>query len=138
MPNRFVGYHPGMATTTRRRPKPKAAAQPVWLPAQRTSYLIDSVGGVRRLAKILCVSASQPSRWRSGEERPGPVASRRLLDLDHVFSRALLLWEEPIALDWLESPNGYLDGARPIDVLGARGASAVIDALDAAQSGAFA
>jgi len=127
-----------MAATAHPAPKSKATTHPVWLPAQRTSFLIDSVGGVRRLAEILSVSASQPSRWRSGAERPGPVASRRLLDLDHVFARALLLWEEPVARDWLESPNGFLDGARPIDVLRARGASTVIDALDAAQSGAYA
>jgi putative toxin-antitoxin system antitoxin component (TIGR02293 family) len=87
---------------------------------------------------MLGVSASQPSRWRRGEERPSFVASRRLLDLDHVLARALLLWEEPVARDWLESPNGYLNGARPIDVLMTRGSGEVTDALDAAQSGAFA
>jgi len=84
------------------------------------------------------VSKSQPSRWKSGAELPGPEAARRLVDLDHALSRALLLWEPKTAVTWLESPNGYLDRARPIDVLMTRGSSEVLDALDAALSGAYA
>lgn len=123
------------ATSDRQR---KAGSGPSWMAAERAEFLIESVGGVRRLAGMLGVSASQPSRWRRGEERPSLVTSRRLLDLDHVLARALLLWEEPVAMDWLESPNGHLNGARPIDVLMTRGAGEVTDALDATQSGAFA
>jgi putative toxin-antitoxin system antitoxin component (TIGR02293 family) len=120
------------------RRRPSRSEQPSWLADERTRFLIEFYGGVRRLAGVLGVSASQPSRWQAGAERPGPEAARRLLDLDHVLARALLLWEPAVALDWLESPNGFLDHARPIDVLRTRGASEVLDALDAASSGAYA
>ncbi len=127
-----------MATSSARKRAARRTAPPVWRPQECTAFLIDSFGGVTNVARTLGVSASQPSRWRSGVERPGPETSRRLLDLTHVYSRALLLWEEPVARDWLQSPNAYLDHARPVDVLATRGASEVLDALDATQSGVYA
>lgn len=119
----------------------KAAAQKApadWSPAVRTAFLIDAFGGARKLAGALGVSSSQPTRWKSGHERPGLEAARKLLDLDHVLARAQLVWEPEAALIWLESPNAFLDGARPIDVLLLRGSSEVLDALDATMAGAFA
>jgi uncharacterized protein (DUF2384 family) len=53
------------------------------------------------------------------------------------MARATMLWTKDVAIEWLEGSNSHLDGARPIDVLKTRGSSEVIDALDAAQSGAF-
>lgn len=87
-----------------------------------------------------CCTSRRASRLAggTGKERPGPDAARRLIDLDHVLARALLIWDEGVARDWLESPNGYLGGARPVDVLITRGPSEVLDALDAVQAGAFA
>ena len=112
--------------------------QPPWLPKERIAFLIDSYGGVTKVARALGVAPSQPSRWRKGTERPGLDAARRLLDLDHVLARALLLWEPTAAHIWLESPNAHLGHARPVDVLATRGAGEVLDALDAALSGAYA
>jgi putative toxin-antitoxin system antitoxin component (TIGR02293 family) len=113
-------------------------AAPSWLPRERTQFVIDHYGGVSKLARLLGVAKSQPSRWKSGAEVPSLDTARRLVDLDHVLTRALLLWEPEAAVTWLESPNGYLDHARPIDVLMTRGASEVLDALDAALGGAYA
>ena len=62
----------------------------------------------------------------------------RLLDLDHVLGRASLVWEPEVVVDWLESPNAFLAGARPIDVLRTHGPADVVAALDATASGAFA
>jgi len=131
-----VAVTPTPITSARRR-TPRAR-DVVWLPQQRVEFLIDNFGGVTKVAAALGVSKSQPSRWKSGVELPGPEAARRLVDLDHVLSRALLLWEPETAVVWLESANGYLDHARPIDVLMTRGSSEVLDALDAALSGAYA
>lgn len=109
-----------------------------WAAQQRTVFLLDNFGGVTKLAGALDVSKSQPSRWKTGEEVPGPEAASRLLDLDYVFAFAMQAWDPAVVTDWLESPNGFLDNARPIDVLRQRGSGEVIDALRATISGGYA
>lgn len=106
--------------------------------AARTEFLISAVGSGSALADVLGVARSQPTRWRKGQESPSPQMARELVDLDHVMARALMLFPQPVAVDWLTSANSYLDQARPIDVLRTRGSSEVIDALDATMAGAFA
>lgn len=103
---------------------------------ERAAFLVEVLGGAE-LARWLGVSRSQPTRWRQGVEQPGPQAARELVDLDHVMARALMVFAAPVAIDWLTSSNGYLDGARPVDVLRLRGSADVIAALDAAESGAI-
>jgi hypothetical protein len=109
-----------------------------WGPAQRTDELAVHLGGVTALARALGVSPSQPSRWKSGKESPGPDMARRLVDLDHVVARALLVWDPEVIPDWLASPNGHLGGATPLGVLATQGPSSVLDALDAVEAGGFA
>jgi uncharacterized protein (DUF2384 family) len=111
---------------------------PAWRPVERTQFLIDSVGGVNKLARTLGVSASQPSRWRSGDEVPSPEIASRLLDLEHVVALAMQAWDPEVVMDWMTTANGFLDGALPVDVLRQRGSSEVIDALKATISGAYA
>jgi uncharacterized protein (DUF2384 family) len=48
------------------------------------------------------------------------------------------LYGPEVAREWLTSPNSYLDGARPLDVLMAEGPSDVIKAIDATIGGAYA
>lgn len=109
-----------------------------WRSAERTQFLIDVCGGVGKLADTLGVSASQPSRWKSGSEVPSAAVAARLLDLDHVIALAVQTWHPAIVMDWMTAANGFLDGAKPMDVLLQRGASEVIDALNATLSGAYA
>lgn len=111
---------------------------PAWRPAERTQFLIDTVGGVTKLARTLGVAASQPSRWRSGEEVPSPEIASKLLDLDHVVALAVQAWDPAVVMDWMTTSNGFLDGAQPIKVLLQRGSPEVIDALKATISGAYA
>jgi transcriptional regulator with XRE-family HTH domain len=111
---------------------------PDWGSAERTQFLIDTVGGVNKLAKTLGVSPSQPSRWKSGQEVPSPDVAAKLLDLDHVVALAVQSWHPAIVVDWMTTANGFLEGARPLDVLLQRGSAEVIDALRATLSGAYA
>jgi uncharacterized protein (DUF2384 family) len=53
-----------------------------------------------------------------------------LIDLEHVPARARLVWAEPAAKTWIVSANAHLEGARPIDMLAARGPGPVLDVLD--------
>lgn len=101
------------------------------LAPERTRYVVEVVGGGAKLARLLGVSPSQPSRWASGKERPGAQTAPLLIDLEHVLARIRLVWDGPSAVVWLESPNAYLAGARPIDVLRRQGPGRVLDALDA-------
>jgi hypothetical protein len=64
------------------------------------------------------------------------ASKRRVLDLDYVMARLLRLFPKQQAEIWLESNNAHL-GARPIDVLKLRGASSVVEALDAEEQGAY-
>lgn len=100
------------------------------LSPQRVRYLTD-VFSQAQLAALIGVSPSQTSRWVSGEERPGPTAAPALIDLEHVYSRARLVWGAESARIWLESANAFLSGARPLDVLITEGSAQVLLALDA-------
>jgi uncharacterized protein (DUF2384 family) len=106
--------------------------------SDRTGYLVDNLGGGTKLAGLLGVSKSQPTRWRKGEEQPSPAKAREILDLDHVVARASLLWgSSDVVRDWLEGSNQFLEGARPIDVLQIRGVADVLAALEAETQLAF-
>ncbi|MBS4729850.1 DUF2384 domain-containing protein [Mycobacterium sp. SM1] len=100
------------------------------LSKQRVLFLAN-VFSRAQLAKWIGVSPSQTSRWASGEERPGPAAAPALIDLEHVYSRARLVWGGDSARIWMESANAFLGGARPLDVLRTDGAARVLQALDA-------
>lgn len=100
------------------------------LSEQRVLFLVN-VFSRAQLAKWIGVSPSQTSRWASGEERPGPTAAPTLIDLEHVYSRARLVWGGDSARIWMESANAFLGGAQPLDVLLTDGAAQVLQALDA-------
>ena len=93
--------------------------------------------GNNRVARLLGVSPSQPSRWQKGEERISAENQRGLLDLDYVMARLLQLFPQEQAEIWLTSHNAYL-GARPVDVLRLRGAATVVQAIDAEAQDAYA
>ena len=48
------------------------------------------------------------------------------------------IWAGEAAIAWLRSPNTYLQGARPMDVLSLHGPQQVLDALKEAQAGRYA
>jgi hypothetical protein len=104
--------------------------------SERLERLVEEFGN-NRVAKLLAVSPSQPSRWRSGKEGIGVENQRKLIDLDYVFGRLEQLFPARQAEIWLTSFNAHL-GAVPIDVLRLRGAAPVIAAIDAEAQGAFA
>ena len=118
-------------------------------PGRRGESAVDRIGireRVRRLvaalgsnqaAEILGVSRSQPSRWKSGHERPSSAHLKAVTDLDYVMARLLQTFPPAVAQVWLTSSNAHL-GARPIDVLKLRGPAAVITAIDAEDAGAHA
>jgi uncharacterized protein (DUF2384 family) len=105
-----------------------------WAPQTRAKLVVGVLGN-KRTAELLNVSQSQPSRWTTGEET---AVAPLLVALDHVIARLLIIWDKTLVFDWLTGPNSYLDGARPIDVITARGTTEVIEAIEAEASGAYA
>ncbi len=104
----------------------------------RTASVADALGSRSKLATLLAVSASQPTRWIDGDETPNLENARVIVDLDHVIARAGLVWKPAVTTAWLSGHNSFLGGARPIDVIKTEGAAAVIEALDQELAGAYA
>jgi len=119
-PNLFFGYHgfmtimPTKSTPMQAKAAGRAGARSTAaddpLAASRVRVLVDAFGGAQ-LAKLIGVSASQPTRWVKGQERPGIAAAPLLIDLEHVLAKARLIWGEEAAKLWLCSANSYLEGA---------------------------
>jgi hypothetical protein len=128
-----TAYRPSRLGKSRRVSEPGAMEV---LLAARLAQLIRELGN-NRLASLLDVSGSQPSRWKTGEERISAENQRRLLDLDYVMARLLQLYPREQAEIWLTSHNAHL-GSRPVDVLRLRGAAPVVAAIDAEAEGAYA
>ena len=55
-----------------------------------------------------------------------------------MLARLLLVWDEPVARDWLSTSNGFLDGASPLEVIEREGPLPVVEAIDAEASEAYA
>lgn len=106
--------------------------------SERTEAVAIALGSKSKLAGLLEVSASQPTRWIDGSENPNAENSRAILDLDHVIARAGLLWKPTVITAWLSGRNAFLGGARPIDVIKTQGSAPVIDALDQELAGGYA
>jgi hypothetical protein len=116
--------------------KQTAASSGVVPTAKKLAHLVESMGN-NWVARMLEVSPSQPSRWRTGEEGISAENARQLTDLEYVMSRLLQLYSPSLAKLWLESYNANLEG-RPVDVFHLRGALAVAEAIDAEAQGAYA
>lgn len=106
--------------------------------ASRAATVAGALGSRAKLASLLAVSTSQPTRWIDGTESPNLENARAIIDLDHVIARAGLLWKPSVITLWLSGRNSFLEGARPIDVIKTQGAVPVIEALDQELSGAYA
>lgn len=120
------------------RPRVRQVEQPAWQPQLVTQFLVDNFGGVSKLASVLEVSKSQPTRWKKSEEVPGLEAARKIVALEAVIRRALTLMTPKMTVIWMDSSNAFLDHARPVDVVVTRGAGEVLQALEAEAQGAFA
>lgn len=108
-------------------------ARPYLGPEERLPYLVDGLGN-NRVAALLGVAKSQPSRWRAGKDRMNADNARSLLDLDYVMARLSQLMDSERAAIWLESSNSTL-GTRPIDAIELRGPTAILPAIDAEEQG---
>jgi uncharacterized protein (DUF2384 family) len=90
------------------------------------------------IARLLGVDRSTVNHWVQGEREISPVMRGRILEVHDVLTRVHQVFNPTLAARWLIGHEPLLGGARPIDVMGMRGAAPVIDALDAISSGGYA
>jgi hypothetical protein len=122
-----------------RRPKPRGRPAKARVPSevrQRLDWLVSALGN-NKVAELLGVNRSQPSRWRSGKEGLAAENQRALVDLDYVVARLHQVWTPEVAKVWLTSPNAFLGGGTPVETLKQRGVLDVIAAIDAEAAGAY-
>lgn len=121
-----------------RKPKPRARPPKAAVPAEvgrRLDWLVAVLGN-NRVAELLGVNRSQPSRWRTGKEGLAAENRRAVLDLDYVVARLHQVWVPEVAEIWLNSSNPRLGGGTPVEALRRRGVGDVIAAIDAEYQGA--
>jgi hypothetical protein len=104
----------------------------------KIAVVAEAFGSNAKAAEFLGVSRGQPGKWISGEERPRPETRRRIQDVEYVWDRLTSARSTEAARVWLNSPNAYLDGVTPLMWLKLRGASEVVLAIDAEESGSYA
>jgi uncharacterized protein (DUF2384 family) len=90
------------------------------------------------VAALLGVDKSTVSNWVRARREISPPYRARVLEVHDVLARVHQVFNPKLAARWLTGREPLLGGARPIDVLGSRGAAPVIDALEAISAGGYA
>ena len=89
-------------------------------------------------AGLLGVDRSAVNQWLRGKRAISAEMRRRVIEVHDVLTRVHQVWPPALAGRWLTGHEPLLGGARPIDVIGIRGAGPVIAALDAISAGGYA
>ena len=114
-----------------------APAAALYKADQALTRVIDVLGN-NATAALLGVSASQPSRWKSGKERLSRVNASAVVQLDAFLATMLTVFTPEQAELWLSGSEPHLGGARPTDVFRLKGLAGVLPALQAIEEGAYA
>jgi uncharacterized protein (DUF2384 family) len=94
--------------------------------------------GTRPLARLLAAEPRTVTNWTSRQRTPIGDSAMRIMDLHDVLTRAFQVFQPRTAMDWMVGNEPFLDHARPIDVLIARGSAPLIEALRGIDSGGYA
>lgn len=122
---------------TRAARRPGSAGAPSFL-AVRLESARRAFPSDAQVAEALGVDRAQVKRWRDGRTAPGPENADRLIGLDTAVE-LLSGYLEPSSIPkWLMGINAHLGDRRPIDLLRRGNLAAVIAAIEALKSGAYA
>lgn len=106
--------------------------------AKMRTKKLAAIFGNNSLARIIQVNQSQTSRWSEGVEQASVINQQKLIDLDYIIDQlSITLYPDQIE-EWLQNPNAHIGGASPINAFQVNGLTAVIPALSALSTGAFA
>lgn len=95
------------------------------------------LGSRAALADFIGMHRSQVSRGAKGQ-RWNDTAAWRLASLEAAFIALAKIYDPAVIADWLLGINPHLNDRRPLDVLAEGDLGAVMQAIQAARTGAFA
>ena len=124
---------------TRHSIKIKTDAQGIYMiDAQMRAKKLAAIFGNNSLARIIQVNQSQTSRWIQGDEQASVINQQKLIELNYIIDQlSITLYPDQIEA-WLQNPNAHVGGASPINVYQVNGLAAVMPAISALSTGAFA
>lgn len=102
----------------------------------RMQYFVNALGN-EAAGALLGINGEEMLRIIAGDQEITHELSRRLLAVDHVLARALLVFAPAALIAWLHEPVRTFRGAKPVEVLAERGASPLLALLDAVTSGCY-
>lgn len=100
--------------------------------------LIDRFGNQTKVAELLAVDKSAPTRWLTKGDKPGPVNEERIAALRLIALRLANLYAPQTAIKWLEGTNAYLGYRRPVDLIRKGRIAEVLAAIEQTATGAYA
>lgn len=100
--------------------------------------LMEAVfGNKNKVAQVLGVSRSRVSKWAKGEN-PDEINKEKLSGLNYLLTILLNHYLPQTAMKWLMGNNGFLNNARPVDLIGKNRIQEVIEAARQDIAGSYA
>lgn len=94
-------------------------------------------GNQSKVAQVLDVSRSRVSKWIKGEN-PDEINKEKLSGLNYLLTMLLNHYLPQTAMKWLTGNNGFLNNARPIDLIRKNKIHEVIEAARQDIAGSYA
>jgi uncharacterized protein (DUF2384 family) len=89
------------------------------------------------VANLLGVRPETISRWNQGKAFPRPGAESSLLELEYIVDQLSDFYEPHEARLWLFSPQRFLDGKKPADLIHAGRTKEIIAVIDQLRDGVY-
>lgn len=96
--------------------------------------LIGALGSTEA-SKILRLNKASIERYLCGDQEIAYDIARRIIDVEYMLSRALLVMQEDEIGTWLKTPEPLLGNRTPLKSMNAHGIETVIAVLDGIYAG---
>lgn len=102
----------------------------------KIAYLTERLGGVLNVADAVQADKSRVSRWVKGAE-PDDRNSSAINDLEYIYQRLSSFLDDESADKWIETPNSFLNGQRPIEAIHQGRMLDVLSAANQEEAGSY-
>ncbi len=104
----------------------------------KVHYLTERLGGVIHVAEAVHADKSRVSRWAKGSAAPDERNVLAIENLEFVCQRLSRFLDNDSADKWLDSPNVFLKGQRPIELVNQGRIVDVLSAANQEEAGSYA